>query len=237
MLNFTVLGHHCNPSWNLSFTISPLIKLEPHVFSECGSVAHSTFKVCCSFSQTEEMLQICKHIQPSRSVAPLLLKMKCWSYPPPHEHYSLYWFSVCCFSSVQILPLRKNQKKKKKIQKCCSYQLLLITYLFQIWRWRRVSSILLLLHMSICTDFRFFFSLSPVHIFLLLRTKQKLFRKWWWRRKTDGKRRRRKRRRREKRKNASKMLLLPMQTRSLLFSLDEMLFCFQVLPRDAADEA
>jgi hypothetical protein len=115
MLNFTVLGHHCNPSWNLSFTISSLIKLETHVFSECGPVAHSTFKICCSFSQTEEMLQICKHIQPSRSVAPLLLKMKSWSYPPPppHEHYYLYSFSVCCFSSVQILPLRKNQKKKK----------------------------------------------------------------------------------------------------------------------------
>jgi hypothetical protein len=43
--------------------------------------------------------------------------------------------------------------------------------------------------------------------------------------KSSSKRRRRRRSRREKRKNATKMLLLPMQTRSLLFSLDEMLFC------------
>jgi hypothetical protein len=109
MLNFTVLGHHCNPSWNLSFTISSLIKLETHVFSECGSVAHSTFKVCCSFSQTEEMLQFCKHIQPSRSVAPLLLKMKSWSYPlPPHEHYSL----VLIFSVLLLLSADSSTPKK-----------------------------------------------------------------------------------------------------------------------------
>jgi hypothetical protein len=45
-----------------------------------------------------------------------------------------------------------------------------------------------------------------------------------------------KKKRKEKKCNKD-ALLLPMQTRSLLFSLDEMLFCFQVLPRDAADEA
>jgi hypothetical protein len=139
MLNFTVLGHHCNPSWNLSFTISSLIKLETHVFSECGSVAHSTFKVCCCFSQTEEMLQICFK---SEDEEELILSSSSsssssytWAFALISGYASLSLpctFFFCPAQNRRYLEdddeeekqrAREEEEKREKMQqRCCCYQ-------------------------------------------------------------------------------------------------------------------
>ncbi len=251
MLNFTVLGHLAT-HLGIFTSQSLLLSNWRPMFSQNVDLLH--IQPSRSAAPFLRLKKCCRSVSTFNLQGLLLLSCWRWRLGPilpllmsttTCTHFQCAASPQCRFFHSEKTRRRrrwwwwwwKHQGKKKKMQRCCSYQLLLITYLFQIWRWRTVSSlllllILLLLHMSICTDFRFCFSLSPVHIFLLLRTKQKILRKWWWRRKTDGKRRRR-----EKRKNTSKMLLLPMQTRSVLFSLDEMLFCFQVIPRDAADEA